>query len=351
MMYKRLKDMIKKVTFVVAVVFSSFLSAQDLHFSQFYLAPLNANPGNTGAINSDVRAYTLYRMQWFTVTNPYKTFNVGVDGPVFKKYMLSDDFFAAGLNITSDNAGPFQLKQQSFNALVSYTKFIGGRQKHNITLGYTIGYNIRTVALGGVKWDSQYNPVSGTYDPNFGVAEGGGGTGFLDMSTGMVWNFRTNHLFRSALGFSFHHFTAPRYSIMGRAERLIPKFGVQWNIAYKLSETSNTTLLPSLIAYQQGTSILLNGGLNVKYVLEEASRYTDNQTDKAVYFGVFYRFRDAVYVTFRYELKGFGFGAAYEVTASKLTPTTKSVGGFELFLQYNGVFKNKQSKKAKARFL
>ena len=205
--------------------------------------------------------------------------------------------------------------------------------------------------MGGVKWDSQYNPVSGTYDAGYGVAEGGGGTGFLDMSTGIVWNFRTNHLFRSALGFSFHHFTAPRYSVLGGAERLIPKFGVQWNIGYKLSETSNTTLLPSLIAYQQGSSLLLNGGLNVKYVLEEASRYTDNQTDKAVYFGVFYRFRDAVYVTFRYEIKEYAFGAAYEVTASKLTPTNKSVGGFEIFLQYKGIFKNKLSKKTSVRFL
>ena len=345
--------MIKKIIYTVFALVScaTSLSAQDYHFSQFYLAPLNANPGNTGAINSDIRAYTLYRMQWFTVTNPYKTFNVALDGPIFKKRMLSDDFFAAGLNIVNDNQGPMRLKTQSYNALVSFTKFIGGRQKHNITLGYTIGYNIKSVSLGGVKWDSQYNPVSGTYDPSFGVAEGGGGTGYLDMSTGIVWNFRTNHLFRSALGFSFHHFTAPRVSIIGGPERLIPKFGVQWNIGYKLSETSNTTLMPSIIAYQQGSSLLLNGGLNVKYVLEEASRYTSNQTDKAVYFGVFYRFRDAVYVTFRYEFKEFAFGAAYEVTASKLTPTSKSVGGFELFLQYNGIFKNKQAKKARARFL
>lgn len=343
-----------KKIFLLSITFllsSVYLVAQDFHFSQFYAAPLNANPGNTGAINSDIRAYTLYRMQWFTVTNPYKTFNIAVDGPIFKKRMLSDDFFATGLNISNDNDGPVHLKTTSFNALASYTKFIGGRQKHNITLGYTIGYNIKSVALGGVKWDSQYDPVAGTYDPSYGVAEGGGGTGFLDMSTGIVWNFRTNHLFRSALGFSFHHFTAPRVSILGRSERLIPKFGVQWNIAYKLSETSNTTLMPSLIAYQQGSSLLLNGGLNVRYVLEEASRYTDNQTDKAVYFGVFYRFRDAVYVTFRYDIKEFSMGAAYDVTASKLTPTSKSVGGFEIFLQYKGIFKNKNSKKARARFL
>jgi hypothetical protein len=171
------------------------------------------------------------------------------------------------------------------------------------------------------------------------------------MSTGLVWNFRTDHLFRSALGFSFHHFTAPRVSIIGGPERLIPKIGVQWNIGYKLSETSNTTLLPSIIAYQQGSSLLLNGGVNVKYVLEEASRYTDNQLDKAVYFGVFYRFRDAFYVTFRYDFKEFSFGAAYDVTASALTPTSKSVGGFEINIQYKGVFKNRLSKKTSVRFL
>lgn len=343
----------KKITLITAAFLAAsfFASAQDLHYSQFYLAPLNANPGNTGAINSDIRVYTLYRMQWFTVTNPYKTFNIALDGPIFKKRMLSDDFFAAGLNISSDNDGPMRLKTQSFNALASFTKFIGGRQKHNITLGYTIGYNIKSVALGGVKWDSQYDPVAGTYNPAFGTAEPGGGGGFLDMSTGLVWNFRTNHLFRSALGFSFHHFTAPRVSVLGRNERLIPKFGVQWNIAYRLSETSNTTLLPSIVAYQQGSSLLLDGGLNVKYVLEEASRYTDNQTDKAVYFGVFYRFRDAVYITFKYDIKEFSFGAAYEITASKLTPTSKSVGGFEIFLQYKGIFKNKNSKKSSVRFL
>lgn len=343
----------KKIILFTATVLTFGYSAigQDLHFSQFYAAPLNANPGNTGAINSDIRVYTLYRMQWFTVTNPYKTFNIAVDGPVFKKKMLSNDFFAAGLNISTDNDGPVHLKTQSYNALVSFTKFIGGRQKHNITLGYTIGYNIKSVALGGVKWDSQYDPNAGTYNPAFGTAEGGGGTGFLDMSTGLVWNFRTDHLFRSALGFSFHHFTAPRNSVIGGSERLIPKFGVQWNIGYKLSETSNTTLLPSLIAYQQGSSLLLNGGLNVKYVLEEASRYTDNQQDKAVYFGVFYRFRDAIYVTFRYDFKEFSFGAAYDITASKLTPTSKSVGGFEIFLQYKGIFKNKLSKKSSVRFL
>jgi type IX secretion system PorP/SprF family membrane protein len=185
-----------KILIVILIVASATAFAQDRHYSQFYLAPLNANPGNTGVFNGDIRAYTIYRMQWFTVTNPYKTFTIAVDGPIFKKKMRSDDFFAAGLEITNDNVGSTHLKTTPFNALISYTKFIGGRQKHNITLGYEIGYTLKSVSTGALTWDSQYDGTG--YNAAYGVDEGGGGgTGFLDMSTGLVWNFTTTHLFRS----------------------------------------------------------------------------------------------------------------------------------------------------------
>jgi type IX secretion system PorP/SprF family membrane protein len=340
-----------KLLLVIFIAGSINALAQDRHYSQFYLAPLNANPGNVGVFNGDIRAYTIYRMQWFTVTNPYKTFTIAVDGPIFKKKMRSDDYFAAGLEITNDNVGSSRAKTNAYNALISFTKFIGGRHKHNITLGYEIGYAIKSVSTGGLTWDSQWDGTN--YNAAYGVNEGGGGgTGYLDMSTGLVWNFTTTHLFRSSLGFSFHHFTAPRNSVYGGPERLIPKFGVQWNIGYKLSETSNTTLQPSIIAYQQGSSLLLNGGLNVKYVLEEHSRYTNNQQDKAFYIGVFYRFRDAAYVTIRYDYDAFTFSAAYDVNISGLTPASKSVGGFEIALQYKGIFgKNKLAKRSSVRFM
>jgi type IX secretion system PorP/SprF family membrane protein len=343
----------KNIKIVVVILLAACTNAfaQDRHYSQFYLAPLNANPGNTGVFNGDIRAYTIYRMQWFTVTNPYKTFTIAVDGPIFKKKMRGDDFFAAGLEITSDNVGTSHLKTTPFNALISYTKFIGGRQKHNITLGYEIGYTLKSVSTGGLTWDSQYDGTN--YNAAYGVDEGGGGgTGYLDMSTGLVWNFTTTHLFRSSLGFSFHHFTAPNNSIGGGSDRLLPKIGVQWNIGYKLSETSNTTLQPSIIAYQQGTSLHLNGGLNVKYVLQEHSRYTNNQQDKAFYIGVFYRLRDAAYVTVRYDYDAFSFSAAYDVNLSGLIPASKSVGGFEIAIQYRGILgQNKLAKKSSVRFM
>jgi len=335
---------------LLIIVSISTIQAQDFHYSQFYNSPLTVNPGNTGVFNGDIRAYTVYRMQWFTVATPYKTFTVALDAPIFKNKMKGDDFFAVGLNFNNDNQGNVRLKTNSYNALMSFTKFIGGRHKHNITLGYEIGYATKTAAYGGAKWNSQWDGTN--YNPGLGSGEpGGGGSGFLDMSTGLVWNFTTTHLFRSALGFSFHHFTAPNNTIRGGVDKLIPKFSVQWNIGYKLSETSNTTLLPSIMAAQQGSSLLINGGLNVKYVLEERSRYTTHQTDKAFYIGVFYRFRDAAFVTFRYDYMDFTFSAAYDVNISGLSPASKTVGGFEISLMYRGILgKNQNAKRSSVRF-
>lgn len=341
----------KKYITLLLILAGMDVMAQDYHYSQFYASPITTNPANTGVFNGDIRAYTLYRMQWFTVTTPYKTFTVSLDAPIFKNKMKGDDFFAVGVNFSNDNEGTVRLKTNSYNVAMSFTKFIGGRHKHNITLGYTIGYNTKTVVLGGLKWNSQWDGTN--YNSGMASGEpGGGGKGYLDMSTGLIWNFTTTHLFRSSLGFSFHHFTAPNVSIAGGADKLWPKFSVQWNIGYKLSETSNTTLQPSLMAAQQGSSLLINGGLNVKYVLEERSRYTTNQSDKAFYIGAFYRFRDAAYVTFRYDYMDFSFSAAYDINISGLTPASKTVGGFEFMLMYRGILgKNQNAKRSSVRFM
>ena len=343
----------KKVTTILfsLCAFAFTASSQDQHFSQFYSSPTTLNPGNTGVFNGDVRAYTLYRMQWFTVTTPYKTFTISVDAPIFKKKMKNLDFFSAGINVNNDAQGTAIVKTNSYNALLSFTKFIGGRQKHNITLGYEIGYATRSAAMGGLKWDSQWDGMQ--YDPSLPSGEaGGGGIGFLDMSTGLVWNFNTDHLFRSAMGFSFHHFTAPNVSLVGGQDRLFPKFGFQWLVNYKLSETSNTTLEPALNVAQQGSSLLLDGGLSAKFVLSDRSHYTDNRNDKALHLGIYYRLRDAFFVTARFDVADFSGSIAYDMNISGLTPASHSVGGFEIMLAYRGIFfGHKNAKRESVRFM
>lgn len=330
------------------------LSAQDFHYSQFYNSPLTLNPGNTGVFNGDLRVYTMYRMQWFTVTKPYKTFTLGADAPIFRKRMPNEDFFSLGLNATNDGQGIVNYTTNSFNGSISFTKYLGGRQDHDITIGYQIGYNLITANLNGLTWDSQYDPASASYKPGLGFNEsyGGGGKGYIDMATGLVWNFTSSYHFRSAIGFSVHHFTSPNTSINTGVDKLHPKFGFQWNMAYRHDERGNISILPSLMAAQQGASLLINGGVNIKIDLQESSRYTNYQNYRAVYFGAFYRLRDAAYLTFRFDLANFSLGLAYDVNISKLTPASKTVGAVEFLLQYRGAFgKYKRAKRNSIRFL
>ena len=47
------------------VVFN--LNSQDIHFSQFYMSPLNLNPAMTGVMNGNIRLTGNYWNQWASV--------------------------------------------------------------------------------------------------------------------------------------------------------------------------------------------------------------------------------------------------------------------------------------------
>ena len=66
---------IKKICLTLAVFAASFATAcsQDLHFSQFFEAPLLRNPALAGIFTGDYRIQGVYRDQWNSFTNAYRT--------------------------------------------------------------------------------------------------------------------------------------------------------------------------------------------------------------------------------------------------------------------------------------
>src|SRR5260221_14089349 len=68
--------------------------SQDIHFSQFFNAPLSRNPALAGIFTGDVRVQGVYRGQWNSVTNAYKTGSLDAE---FKKPIgKADDFVTIG---------------------------------------------------------------------------------------------------------------------------------------------------------------------------------------------------------------------------------------------------------------
>src|SRR6187200_2779233 len=83
--------------------------SQDIHFSQFFEAPLLRNPALAGIFSGDMRLQAVYRTQWQSVTVPYQTgsFNGEFKLPVGK----GDDFLTVAGEVLYDKAGTVAMSQ------------------------------------------------------------------------------------------------------------------------------------------------------------------------------------------------------------------------------------------------
>src|SRR5215831_15658223 len=102
-----MKDYQKKLLGFVHFIIVSSACAQDIHFSQFYEAPLARNPAFAGIVNGDIRVQAVFRSQWNSFVDAYKTgsLNAEYKMPVGK----GEDFVTCGLQAVYDRAGTADL--------------------------------------------------------------------------------------------------------------------------------------------------------------------------------------------------------------------------------------------------
>ena len=104
------------------------ISAQDIHFSQFYLSPLNLNPAMTGVMNCNIRMVANYRNQWASVlrSNAYNTYSFSYDQRIpVGRY----DYFGIGGTFWGDEAGEANFSTLTGKLSASYSKRMGGYRK------------------------------------------------------------------------------------------------------------------------------------------------------------------------------------------------------------------------------
>ena len=107
-----------KIVFFILIFYMNTVSAQDMHFTQFYSSPIYLNPAFTG---SDVcgRVALTYRNQWPGISKTYKSYLFSADHFI-RKYNLG-----LGLLIGNDVAGTGELKTTIINPSIAYGLRIG----------------------------------------------------------------------------------------------------------------------------------------------------------------------------------------------------------------------------------
>jgi len=309
--------------------------SQDIHFSQFYFAPISLNPAMTGVINDDIRLIANYRNQWGNIlkNGAYKTYSISYD----QKFALGrNDYIGIGGQVWQDKAGTVGYKMSNAVLSLSLAKKINGSRFNSnfLVSGIQVGYGQHSFNPLSGKWGSQFNPSD---DGSFSNNESYENImtehhSFLDFSAGIMW-FSTFHNNQNLyFGGSLSLITEPNLEFYnGTSNILHKKFTIHTGGEFQLSD--NINLVPGMILLIQGPSMEIDGGTNIKF------RYASKEF---LQFGVWTRFSnqiqsqvnlEAIILSSRWENDNYGIGLSYDFQTS-MGPSQAKAGSIEFSFFY-----------------
>jgi type IX secretion system PorP/SprF family membrane protein len=337
---------IKKLSAVFTlVVLVLSLQGQDIHFSQFYMSPLNLNPAMTGVNNCKNRFIANYRNQWAGVlkNNAYNTYSFSYDQ---KTPVGREDYFGIGGTLWGDVAGASRFGTTQGRISGSYSKKIAGyRQKASyIVIGADVGITQRRVSDEDLIWPNQIGADG--YNPDLASGEDPFDTDFLypDLSAGLLYFSVVNKYTNWYLGAALHHLNQPNVSFLDTEVTLYSRATIHGGGQFELKK--KITLLPFAVMLFQGPHREFNGGASLRFALGPSR--TSNQSWQ---FGAWYRLgtadnngtqetgvdlhSDAVIFSTRFNYEQFGIGFSYDLNISELAGASPANGSFEFSMTYD----------------
>lgn len=314
--------------------------SQDLHFSQFFEAPLLRNPSLAGIFTGDLRVQGVYRNQWANVTVPYRTgsFDIEYKQPVGR----GDDFMTAGMQVLYDRAGTNNFTTTQAMPALNYHKALSADKNRYLSLGFMAGFVQRRIDISKMTTNNQYD--GNGYNPSLAHGETFTKSSFsyVDASVGMSYNssIRDSETDNFFVGVAYHHFNRPRNSFYRNPDvELHPKWVGSVGVRFGINETSYFTLQGDY--YHQGNFQQAVGGVLYSYKLGpdyEDPMYT-------FHLGAFLRWKDAFIPVVKLDFVPFSVGLSYDVNVSPLRTASQGRGGFELAVSYRGFFDRDNSTK------
>jgi type IX secretion system PorP/SprF family membrane protein len=322
-----------KVTLLVcslaATITTQKVFSQDIHFSQFYEAPLLRNPALAGIFSGDIRLQGVYRNQWQSVTVPFQTtsFNGEFKLPVGK----GEDFMTIGGQFLHDKAGTVALTTTQVLPAVNYHKSLSGERNTYLSLGFMGGLSQRRIDRSKITTNSQYDGSGYNGDLADGETFSRSSYSYLDATVGMSFSTQVgdnadNNVFA---GVAYHHFNKPsNITFYGDTKSVLtPKWVFSGGARLSMAEDAYTTLYADYIVQGAYTQVI-GGGLVTKKLDDPV------EPTYLIHGGLFYRLQDAIIPVAKLEARPLSIAVSYDINVSKLSAASRGRGGFELALSY-----------------
>ncbi len=316
--------------------------AQDAHFSQFFEAPLLRNPSLAGIFTGDIRAQLVYRDQWNSFTNAYRTgsFNIEYKAPVGR----TDDFLTIGLQTLFDKAGTAGLTTTDLLPALNYHKSLRSDKMMYLSAGFMAGLVQKRIDRSKITTDNQF--TGGAYNP--AIADGetfaSPNYSYFDASIGGSFNtsFGSDNQNSMFIGLGYHHINRPKNSFYRSADAALnPKIVVSVGAKLNVEDYNYFTLQADYS--QQGA--FKEGIAGALYSHKIGGDPED--PEYVISGGLFFRWADALIPVLKVDYNPFSVAISYDVNISTLKTVSMSRGGIELSVSYTGFLNRYNSSKNK----
>ncbi len=303
------------------------IKAQDIHFSQSDLSPINLNPAEAGNFNADYRVHLNQRTQWRSVTIPYVTFSATFDMPV--RVLKIPGTVNAALLFNTDKAGDGHFGTNQVGLDVAYL-FPIKDSTWQVRAGIMEIWNQNSVDYSKFYFDNQYNGLM--YDPSIMPSEvfPTQHFHFFDFNAGVYVKKLFNPSLPVYAGLSLYHINKPsktfyKESGVSLDRKMTIYAGSSVNISKQVS------VLPLFYLFKQDKlhEIYLGGTL---------CRKTQDMSFKAFYLGGWFRLKDASIIAVGMDYQNFRIGISYDINISPLVTASNGMGGLEIAIRY--IFSN-----------
>ncbi len=318
------------LTFLMIFSLGSF--AQDLHFTQYFNAPMLVNPANTGFNpDYDFRLGGNYRTQWANVTTkPYKTMSVWGDVQLFTN-RFENAWMGVGGVLMKDVAGSGQLSATKAYASVAYHQLLGLNSL--VSLGFNAGYVSKSVDFTKLTYDNQWTGKFFDVTIPSGESFSTNRQNYVDLQVGLNYAiFPSDNLYLNA-GFSAMHINKPHESFFASntVSTLVPmRYTLFLNGVVKLNDM--WIVSPNAYVSNMATS-------GWEYVVGGMANYNlsgDGATQ--LLGGIYYRVGDAIAPVIGFQMKDYKLTFNYDATMSDMKNFNQTRGAYEVSIVKNGLF-------------
>ncbi len=321
----------RKIILILTTICSLGSFAQDLHFTQYFNAPMLVNPANTGFNpDYDFRLGGNYRTQWASIaTKPYKTMSVWGDVQLFTN-RFENAWMGVGGALMKDVAGSGQLSATKAYASVAYHQLLGLNSL--VSLGFNAGYVSKSIDFTKLSFDNQWNgkffDITAPSGENFSSNR----VNYFDLQVGLNYAlFPSDNLYVNA-GFSALHINKPNESFFSNnsVSTVVPmRYTAFLNAVYKLNDM--WIISPNAYVSKMATSW--------EYVVGGMANYNlsgDGTTQ--LLGGLYYRVGDAIAPVIGFQMNDYKLTFNYDATMSNIRQYNATRGAYEVSIVKNGVF-------------